>query len=566
MLRSVSEMYFLINIKIKSKIYQKKSPIKKTKRKILSIPNKSKKDKIEGIEKKRKSIHKGQIFEVCILWKIQTIAKVNNLSKFPRKTNHLYLNDHIKIERLCSRSHATMAPEYTAAVSIFAAAIVLMLLCAVFKPVLQIKIKKLDFGLETYFIFPFIAAIIVIAAQIIDPKEAMKGLWEFSGLNPIGILVLFFSMVYISKFLDTTGFFEFIAIYSVSKSGNSSKKLYFIIYFVVSILTIFTSNDVVILTFTPFIHYFSKLAGISPIPFLFGEFFAANTWSMIFIISNPTNVVLGSAFQQTFGDFAKVMTLASVAGGLTNCIMLYFFFYEKINQRFELKQDIGDPWLRVRSKVDMYVSLAFTAASIILLAVSSSPGFKVEMWMIAGIMAVILLIYNIVVDVIRCKQTNEPTKLRIIFSSLPYPIIPFLLSLFVLVNTLKQKHFFEVVGSWIVPVVAGSIPNSVILFGLISTIAANILNNIPTSVAFTPIIQATTNPPNLGSVYASVVGVNIGANLTPLGALAGLMWLKILKERDISIKFLDFLKVGLVVTPLCLAVTSAVIVAMIYII
>ena len=459
-----------------------------------------------------------------------------------------------------------MAPEYTAAVSIFAAAIVLMLLCAVFKPVLQIKIKKLDFGLETYFIFPFIAAIIVIAAQIIDPKEAMKGLWEFSGLNPIGILVLFFSMVYISKFLDTTGFFEFIAIYSVSKSGNSSKKLYFIIYFVVSILTIFTSNDVVILTFTPFIHYFSKLAGISPIPFLFGEFFAANTWSMIFIISNPTNVVLGSAFQQTFGDFAKVMTLASVAGGLTNCIMLYFFFYEKINQRFELKQDIGDPWLRVRSKVDMYVSLAFTAASIILLAVSSSPGFKVEMWMIAGIMAVILLIYNIVVDVIRCKQTNDPTKLRIIFSSLPYPIIPFLLSLFVLVNTLKQKHFFEVVGSWIVPVVAGSIPNSVILFGLISTIAANILNNIPTSVAFTPIIQATTNPPNLGSVYASVVGVNIGANLTPLGALAGLMWLKILKERDISIKFLDFLKVGLVVTPLCLAVTSAVIVAMIYII
>ena len=52
MLRSVSEMYFLINIKIKSKIYQKKSTIKKTKRKILSIPNKSKKDKIEGIEKK----------------------------------------------------------------------------------------------------------------------------------------------------------------------------------------------------------------------------------------------------------------------------------------------------------------------------------------------------------------------------------------------------------------------------------------------------------------------------------------------------------------------------------
>ncbi|OHT05915.1 hypothetical protein TRFO_26194 [Tritrichomonas foetus] len=40
--------------------------------------------------------------------------------------------------------------------------------------------------------------------------------------------------------------------------------------------------------------------------------------------------------------------------------------------------------------------------------------------------------------------------------------------------------------------------------------------------------------------FNAVVGTNISANLTPLGALAGLMWLKILKERDISIRFVDF--------------------------
>ncbi|OHS98659.1 Arsenical pump membrane protein [Tritrichomonas foetus] len=456
-----------------------------------------------------------------------------------------------------------MAPEYTSAIIIFAVAIVLMLVCAVFFPVINIKLGKVQFGLETYFIFPFIAAIIVIAAKIIDPVEAGKGLWEFSGLNPVGILILFFSMVYISKFLDTTGFFEFTAIYSLSKSGDSSKKLYFIIYAVVSILTIFTSNDVVILTFTPFIHYFSKLAGISPIPFLFAEFFAANTWSMIFIISNPTNVVLGTAFKQSFSDFAKVMTPASIAGGLSNCFVLYLLFHDSINQRFNLKEDLGDPWARVKSKVDMYVSIAFTIIAIILLAVSSSPGFKIEMWMIAGIMACVLLVYNIIIDIINRKKP-EKSKLRVIFASLPYPIIPFLLSLFVLVNTLKHKNFFIVIGNWIAPFTASSKPASVIVFGLFSTIAANILNNIPMSVAFAPIIQATTNPPNLGSVYAAVVGSNIGANLTPLGALAGLMWLKILKERDISIRFVDFLKVGLVVTPFCLAVTSAVVSGMSY--
>lgn len=57
----------------------------------------------------------------------------------------------------------------------------------------------------------------------------------------------------------------------------------------VAILTIFTSNDIVILTFTPFICYFSKNAKINPIPYLVAEF-AATTYSMMLIIGNPTNI------------------------------------------------------------------------------------------------------------------------------------------------------------------------------------------------------------------------------------------------------------------------------------
>lgn len=456
-------------------------------------------------------------------------------------------------------------PEYLGPLIVFACSIVGMLLCAVFKSVVNIKIKGTTFGLETFFIFPLIGAIVVLAAGMIDPVEAGKGLWSFAGLNPVGILILFFSMVYISKFLDTTGFFEFTAVYSLSKSGGSAKKLFLIIYAVVSILTIFTSNDVVILTFTPFIHYFAQAAGISPMPFLFGEFFAANTWSMIFIISNPTNVVLGTAFDQSFGDFAKVMAPASIVGGVTNCVLLYFIFHKQISQKFTLKEDLGDPWTRVKSKVDMIISLVMTILCIILLAVSSAPGFKVEMWMIAGIMAVVLLIYNIVID-IRNRKSDEPSKLKVIFASMPYPIIPFLLSLFILVNSLTMSGFFDVVGGWMGSLTSGSNAASVAIFGLFSTVSANILNNIPMSVAYAPIVQATAEVVNKGSVYASVVGANLGANLTPLGALAGLMWLKILKERNIEIGFIEFMKVGLIVTPICLAFTIAAVAGMSYLI
>lgn len=444
--------------------------------------------------------------------------------------------------------------EYIAALVIFIIAIVAMLCFAVLLPSIHVKFWKIDFNMDSFWIAPFIAAIIVLAAQIIPFTTAMKGLWHFSTLNPIGILILFYSMVYISKFLDTTGFFQLCATWALKKSGKSATKLYFIIYAIVSVLTIFTSNDVVILTFTPFINYFARAAGISSKPFLFAEFFAANTWSMIFIISNPTNVVIGTGFDQNFGQFVEKMVLPTVAGGLCNVFVLYFLFKKQINQEFNITHDLGDPMSHIKSKVDMYVALFFMLGSIILMACSSIPGFSVEMWQLAGIMAIVLLIYNIFVDV-KNRNQEGPSKLRTIFTTLPYPILPFLVSLFILVNALSIKGLFDDIGDGIGRLTNESEQISVAIFGILSTLAANILNNIPMSVAFVPIIQATSNPPSIGSVYASVVGANLGANLTPLGALAGLMWLGILKSEHINIGFKEFMKIGFIVTPICLAFT-----------
>lgn len=455
------------------------------------------------------------------------------------------------------------APDYLAPLLIFICAIIGMLCFAVFKPAITVNMKCINFNLETYFICPFIGSIIILVAKMIPFKVAMKGLWEFAGLNPIGILILFFSMVYISKFLDTTGFFEFCALYSASKSGGSSRKLFFIIYGIVSILTIFTSNDVVVLTFTPFIHYFSKAANIDPIPFLFGEFFAANTWSMIFIISNPTNVVLGSAFKQTFNGYAKVMVVTSIAGGLCNCFLLYLFYRKKINQTFELDDEEAeiDPKSKIKSKLDTGVALFFTLGAIVLMACASIPGFDVEMWILAGIMAVVLFLYNIYVDFSRTYE--GPSKCRQIFSTLPYPIIFFLVALFITVNALKYNGLFDAIGKGLSKLVKKSEPLNIVVFGVLSTLSANIFNNIPMSVAFVPIIQATNDPPSRGAIYSSAVGANLGANLSPLGALAGLMWLKILKERVINIGFLDFMKVGFIITPITLIVTLSALIGMI---
>jgi arsenical pump membrane protein len=52
----------------------------------------------------------------------------------------------------------------------------------------------------------------------------------------------------------------------------------------------------------------------------------------------------------------------------------------------------------------------------------------------------------------------------------------------------------------------------------------------------------------LKGVYASIIGSNIGAFLTPLGALAGVMFSSLLKKYQVKFTFLDFIKYGAIIS------------------
>ena len=74
--------------------------------------------------------------------------------------------------------------------------------------------------------------------------------------------------------------------------------------------------------------------------------------------------------------------------------------------------------------------------------------------------------------------------------------------------------------------------------------AANIVNNIPMSVLFCSIMQSCDPSALSDAVYATVIGSNIGAFLTPIGALAGIMWSSILNQHGLKFGYLQFLKIG----------------------
>ena len=64
------------------------------------------------------------------------------------------------------------------------------------------KIKMFNKKINTYWIVCLIGAIFILLFKGVSVKESMLALFENSSINPIKILIFFFSMTFLSIFLD----------------------------------------------------------------------------------------------------------------------------------------------------------------------------------------------------------------------------------------------------------------------------------------------------------------------------------------------------------------------------
>ncbi len=404
--------------------------------------------------------------------------------------------------------------------------IVLMVLSVLIKP--YIKIGKREVGL--YWLICLAGAVAMLISKSISFDAVFKGITADTSVNPLKILTLFLSMTLLSVYLGDAGFFDYIADSVFLKSKGGGLKLFLILYAVVSVLTIFTSNDIIILTFTPPICIFAKKAKISPLPFLFGEFIGANTWSMALIVGNPTNIYLAQSAGITFSKYFSVMTLPALAGGITSLIVIILVFRKQLSQPICVQEKTISQSVHI-SKVPMIVAICHLLVGIILLAISDI--LHIEMYIICLVLALSLTLFDLVYDIITMHTASPVLKS---LKKEPYELIPFILSMFVIVLALKNNGITDILAK---ALTSGEKVDG-LTFGLVSTISANLLNNIPMSVLFEKIIT----PNNMILVYATIIGSNIGAFLTPVGALAGIMWSKILKKYQIDMPFKKFMLYG----------------------
>ena len=417
----------------------------------------------------------------------------------------------------------------TTAILICSITCLVMILGILFVP--KIRLGKLE--LSTYWVIPAIGAMLLVALGLADIRETGSAFVADTAINPLKILVLFISMTILSIYLDELGFFRYLACKTLGLAGKNQRKLFLYLYLTVSVLTVFTSNDIIILTFTPFICYFAKNAKIDPIPYLAAEFVAANTWSMALVIGNPTNIYLATANGIGFVYYLTVMALPTLMSGLTAFLLLYLLFRKRISAPIETnmtqKYDIED-------RTGLTLGLIHLGACTAALAVSSYVG--VEMWAVAGLSVVSLFICSRVIALFR-KQSD--TTILGCLKRAPWQLVPFILSMFIMTIVLTKTGVTASIAAFL------GKEMTLLRYGFASFAAANLVNNIPMSVLFCSVIENADPLITTKAVYATIVGSNIGAFMTPVGALAGIMWSSILNRHGLRFGYLEFLKMGFLV-------------------
>lgn len=403
--------------------------------------------------------------------------------------------------------------------------ILTMFLSFFYFPILKVKSKKID----TYWLITLIGAILILLTNISNDGEILKLFIENNSTNPFKIIVLFLSLTFISKFLDSVGLFEYLAT-RVGQIGKGNQFILFtVFYFLISFLTILTNNDIIIIV-TPIIIYFAKACKAKPLPYLIMVCFVLNTLSMTFLTTNVSNLYLGSFYGITYFDYFKKLTPISLVLMLVLYLILIFVFRKDL--KVKIVPNIEKA--QIKNKFLLIVGLLSLLSTTILLIVSNL--IDIEMYIITLSFGLVDLIVGGIYVFVKKEDKSYLTKP---LKSLPYEFLPFLSSMFVIISALNQTPLLVNIGQLISNI------NSEILrvftYGISSTLSANLVNNVPMSLLFADILKGA-NSVNLNEVYACILSSNICALITPCGALSSLMFIRICKENNSEISYLTYLK------------------------
>lgn len=327
------------------------------------------------------------------------------------------------------------------------------------------------------------------------------------------------------------GLFEALGGLMARGSRDSPRRLLALVFAVASSTTVLLGLDPTIVLLTPVVLATATRLRMSPKPDVYATAHLANSASLLLPISNLTNLLAFTASGLSFTRFAALMLLPTVAAVAVEWFVLRWFFAAELGRQ---------PGSETTQTAPRLPRLALTVLSGTLAGFLACSPFGVSPVWIAAAGAAAITVPALV------RQTEKASD---VVRALQPSFLVFVLGLGVIVvgagdNGLDTAVRLVLPGGTSLPALLG--------ISAVSALLANLVNNLPAILIIAP-VAAAAGP---AAVLATLVGVNVGPNLTYVGSLATLLWRRLLRADGTEVHIGEFLRLGAVTVPAALAVST----------
>lgn len=365
---------------------------------------------------------------------------------------------------------------------------------------------------------------------------------NFVDFNVVFLLV---SMMIIVNIATKSGMFNWLANEMLKATKGHPKMILFSLAIFTAVVSAFLDNVTTVILIMPVTFVIAEALDINPVPFLITEFVASNIGGTATLIGDPPNIIIGSAAGFSFMDFVNELTgIVLVILLVVTSLMLFIYRKQMVATPERMAQiaqldnskTITDKNLMIRSLIVLFlVILGFVTHDIT----------HIQTCVCAMLGASVLLLFE------------KPTK---ILESVEWTTIFFFIGLFIIIGGLEASGGIAVMAKWLLDVTHGSESATamVILWG--SGILSGIIDNIPYTATMAPMIATIQN--QMGVDYAFPLwwclslGACLGGNMTIIGAAANVIVTEAANARGHKIEFMKYLKYGVLVTFISLALSS----------
>jgi arsenical pump membrane protein len=271
-----------------------------------------------------------------------------------------------------------------------------------------------------------------------------------------------------------------------------------------------------------------------PGPHVYASGHLANSASLLLPVSNLTNLLAFHASGLSFPRFAAVMALPWLAVIAVEYVVLRRVFAA------DLAASAPRPKPRVAPPAAPYFALAVLAVTLCGLAMAEPVGVPPAAVAAAGALA--LAVPRLWRPAARRSELRREVVGLVRAANLPF--CAFVFALGVVVLGVRTGPVGDLVGR-LVPHGTG-LP-AMLAVTMLAAALANLVNNLPATLMLVPLVAHSP-----GLVLATLIGVNVGPNLTYVGSLATLLWRQVLHTRDHPPGTRDFHRIGALTVPACL--------------